>query len=117
MISYLFLADDSLLFCRASRADCEAILQILSTYEAASGQQVNRDKTKLFFSKSTPHSVSMELINLLGVPAIQEYENTWGSLLLLGDHERKVSSRSRKKFGLASKVGSRNSSPRPVEKC
>jgi hypothetical protein len=74
VISHLFFADDSLLFCRATRDDCEAILQILSIYEAASGQQVNRDKTKLFFSKSTPTSVTTELINLLGVPAIQEYE-------------------------------------------
>ena len=52
--------------------------RFLSIYEAASGQQVNRDKTKLFFSKFTPTPVTTDLINLLGVSAIQEYEKYLG---------------------------------------
>ena len=41
-ISHLFFADDSLLFCRASLADLQAIQDILSLYEQASGQKLNR---------------------------------------------------------------------------
>ena len=37
-INHLYFADDTLLFCRASRGDLEAILQVLQLYEQASGQ-------------------------------------------------------------------------------
>uniref|UniRef100_A0A2N9GJZ4 RNase H type-1 domain-containing protein n=1 Tax=Fagus sylvatica TaxID=28930 RepID=A0A2N9GJZ4_FAGSY len=46
-ITHLFFADDSLLFCRATRAECQNIQDILSLYEAASGQQLNREKTTM----------------------------------------------------------------------
>ena len=45
----LFFAYDNLLFCRATRSDCESILDILTTYEAASGQQINRAIFKQVF--------------------------------------------------------------------
>ena len=37
-LTYLFFANDSLLFCRASIQECQHILNILLTYEKASGQ-------------------------------------------------------------------------------
>ena len=37
-LTHLFFADDSLLFCRASIQECQHILDILLTYERASGQ-------------------------------------------------------------------------------
>ncbi len=53
-ITNLFFADDSLLFCRASLLECQKIQEILAIYEKASGQQLNRAKTTLFFSRNTP---------------------------------------------------------------
>ena len=52
-ISHLFFTDDSLLFCRATSQECTYILDILKQYEEASGQQINRGKTQLFFSPNT----------------------------------------------------------------
>ena len=52
-ISHLFFADDSLLFCRVNSQECTHILDILKQYEEASGQQINRGKTQLFFSPNT----------------------------------------------------------------
>lgn len=49
-VSHLFFADDFLIFCRALRGDGQKIQEILSIYEAASGQQVNRNKTTLFLA-------------------------------------------------------------------
>ena len=42
-VTYLFFADDSLLFCRAERKDCIKLVEILKLYEAASRQKVNAD--------------------------------------------------------------------------
>ena len=46
-ISHLFFANDSLLFCKASLTDLQAIQDILSLYEQASGQKLNREKTTI----------------------------------------------------------------------
>lgn len=53
--SYIFFANDSLIFCRASLVDCDAFQRILKVYEQGSGQQLNRAKTSLFFSSNTPN--------------------------------------------------------------
>ena len=53
-LTHLFFANDSLLFCRATIQECQKLLEILAAYERVSGQILNRDKTTLFFSKSTP---------------------------------------------------------------
>ena len=54
-ISHLFFADDSLIFCRATIADCRALTYLLSCYERVSGQKLNQEKTSLFFSTNTHH--------------------------------------------------------------
>ena len=35
-VSHLFFADDSLLFCKATREECNSVLRILDTYELSS---------------------------------------------------------------------------------
>ena len=52
-LTHLLFADDSLLFCRASGDECRKIIDILEKYEGESGQKVNKNKTTIFFSKST----------------------------------------------------------------
>ena len=53
-ISHVFFVDDSIIFCRASQDDSQALLNVLSVHERASGQKVNGAKTALFFSHNTP---------------------------------------------------------------
>ena len=60
-LMHLLFVDDSLVFCRSTEAKCHHLLHILSVYERASGQQVNRAKTNLFFSKSTPHEMQSRM--------------------------------------------------------
>ena len=52
-LTHLFFADDSLLFCKATAQDVTRIQDILNEYEHALGQQINKSKTTIFFSKST----------------------------------------------------------------
>jgi hypothetical protein len=87
-LTHLFFADDSLLFCRARREECEALLHILFQYEVVSGQQINRDKTTLFFSKSTPGPKQSEILQILGVPVVQEYEKYLGLPSFVGRSRR-----------------------------
>uniref|UniRef100_A0A2N9FN80 Protein kinase domain-containing protein n=1 Tax=Fagus sylvatica TaxID=28930 RepID=A0A2N9FN80_FAGSY len=83
-ITHLFFADDSLLFCRATTGDVNRIQGILTQYENASGQQINRQKTTIFFSKSTPHSAKSAIQNMLGVPVIKQYERYLGLPSFIG---------------------------------
>ena len=56
MTRHLFFADDSLLFIRANDEEVEKVLEILTIYEAASGQKLNMDKSKLCFSRNVEHA-------------------------------------------------------------
>ena len=68
-LTHLLFADDSLVFCRAKENECQKLLEILATYERASSQQINKEKTTLFFSKSTSQDVQeviKEALRVLG---------------------------------------------------
>ena len=66
-LTYLFFADDSLLFCRATLQECQKVLEILVAYEKVSGKRLNRDKTAFSFSKSTPRDQQSQIMAELGV--------------------------------------------------
>lgn len=53
MLSYLFFADDSLLFCLANFYEWVQVFKLLQVYEVASGQKLNVAKTSISFSKNT----------------------------------------------------------------
>ena len=63
-LTHLFFADDSLLFYRSIFEDCHNVLKILGDYESWSGQKINKDKTAIFFSKSTTDEAKLSIKNL-----------------------------------------------------
>uniref|UniRef100_A0A2N9I5D1 Reverse transcriptase domain-containing protein n=1 Tax=Fagus sylvatica TaxID=28930 RepID=A0A2N9I5D1_FAGSY len=83
-ITHLFFADDSLLFIKATTTACDQIQSILGQYERASGQQVNRDKTTIFFSRSIPIPNQNAIKDILNVPIIRQYEKYLGLPSLIG---------------------------------
>ena len=66
MVSHLFFADDSLLFCKATDRECRKLVEILELYEAVLGQKLNKDKSSVFFSHNTPQERRSEVIGILG---------------------------------------------------
>ena len=70
-LSHLFFADDSLIFCKATIEKCEALQKVLSIYEQASGQQLNRAKTSLFFSSNTAKEIQDEIKLRFGAQVIR----------------------------------------------
>lgn len=55
MLSNLFFADDSYIFCRENKIHANHVVSLLSTFEKASRQQVNISKSSVFFSKNMSH--------------------------------------------------------------
>ena len=70
--------------------DLQVIQHILYKYEQASGQQINRTKTTLFFNKAVVKEKKRKILNFLGVPEIKEYEKHIDFLAVVG-REKKAS--------------------------
>ena len=81
-LTHLFFAYDSLLFCRASLQECNHIQAILTDFEAASGQKLNRDKTTLFFSRLPPRVLKKTSLICLVSLRLSNMRSTWVFLLL-----------------------------------
>ena len=82
-ITHLFFADDSLLFCKANSQECQQLIEILSLYEAASGQKINADKSSVFFSANTMEEKKNEILEILGPMQDSRQRSIWASHLSL----------------------------------
>ena len=98
-ISHLFFADDSLIFCQATLEECATLQQILSVYESMSGQQLNRNKTALFFSRNTPRPIQEEIKRRFGAPVIRQHEKYLGLPSLVGRSKRNTFNDLKDKLG------------------
>ena len=87
-LTHLFFVDDSLLFCKSTPQECDKVLELLNTYSKYSGQQINKSKTTIFFSKSTTLERKQYIKNALGVPKIQSYEKYLGLPSLIGRRKK-----------------------------
>ncbi|KAL8143980.1 hypothetical protein V2J09_017012 [Rumex salicifolius] len=75
-ISHLLYTDDCIIFNRSDKAQAETIKNILATFEMASWQRVNMEKTKITFCKVTKDNVKAEIAQILGISqreGCQEY--------------------------------------------
>ena len=66
------------------REDCTSLKNILETYKHESGQQLNRDKTSLFFSNNIPHDIQDDIKFYFGAKVIKQHETYLGLSSLVG---------------------------------
>ena len=88
-LTHLFFADDSMLFCRARREDCNTLVEILDNYEKASGQVVNTDKSSIMFSSNTSNEDKLTTMNILNVHKHMIHDNYLGLPLLFGRNKKR----------------------------
>lgn len=69
-ISHLLFADDSLVFCRATKEECQTLMTLLKIYQDASGQQVNYSKSAITFAKGIPAVEQNALMQLTGISKV-----------------------------------------------
>ena len=70
--------------------ECDSLQRILQVYERASGQQLNRVKTSLFFSSYTNQSIQEEIKRRFGAQVIRQHEKYLGLPSLVGRKKRNI---------------------------
>jgi hypothetical protein len=66
-ITHLLFADDSVVFMEASEESMLALKNILSKYEASSGQRVNLQKSSIYFGRGRTEQQRGVLKNIIGI--------------------------------------------------
>ena len=83
-ITHLLFADDSLLFCKASKNEVQVINEVLMGYANASGQCMNMEKSLVFYSSNTPRQMKEWTKEILGVEEVECFEKYLGLPTLIG---------------------------------
>lgn len=87
-VSHLFFTDDSLLFGKAIREDGDAILIVLRMYELALEQQINMQKSIIYFSPNTL-DIKLDIQGLFEITGSSSCEKYFGMPILIGKNKLK----------------------------
>ena len=87
-MKHAYNKNDCLLFCRATGEECRNIIDILETYKGELGQKVNKNKTVIFFSKSTDEATKQEIKAALGLQEIVHFVQYLGLPSLVGRRKK-----------------------------
>lgn len=66
-VHHLLFADDSLLLLKADEAQARAMVKILKTYEEASGQMINFNKSAITFGKKVAEPMILKIKEITGI--------------------------------------------------
>ena len=83
-ISHLLFADDSLVFSRASIADCRNLKMILECYSIAPGQIFNFEKSSLFLNGNVQQDQAAAIGNIFQLNIVSRHEKYLGLPSMIG---------------------------------
>lgn len=79
-----------MLFCKASASEWQQIQHILATYEAASGQCINKQKTSILFNTNTRENIKNQIKKATRVTICQNLDTYLGLPLVVGQSKYKT---------------------------
>jgi hypothetical protein len=75
---------------KASASHAECLQHILSLYEDASGQMVNKEKTSIMFSPNTSKHVRHQVLTALGVEHTAKNKKYLGLPIYIGKYKQRM---------------------------
>jgi hypothetical protein len=69
-VTHLLFADDCFLFFKACDRQAQTMKNILSLYEAASGQSISLPKSEIYYSRNVSHALKQSITAIMGVQAV-----------------------------------------------
>ena len=90
-ISHMFFADDSYLFCKATEGSANSVVELLSHFQLASGQQVNFNKSSVFFSSNTGPAMRTNICSILKIGEAGNRSTYLGLPNILGEEQERNS--------------------------
>lgn len=66
-VNHLLFADDTMLFARTDERSCSTLYRIITDYEEASGQLINKEKSSITFSPKTSQEIRNRVKTQLGI--------------------------------------------------
>uniref|UniRef100_A0A803PUY2 Reverse transcriptase n=1 Tax=Cannabis sativa TaxID=3483 RepID=A0A803PUY2_CANSA len=84
MVSHIFFADDSYIFCKANEREATNVLTLLNVFEQASGQKINFDKSSIFFSPNTDVHTHDAICGDLGIHEADDHRTYLGLPNIIG---------------------------------
>ena len=103
-ISHFLFADDSLVFTRATVADCKHLKGLFDTYAKASGQIFNFEKSSMFFSGEISEGQISAIKSIFKLKVVPKYERYLGLPFMIG--QKKISFFKDVKLKVLSKISS-----------
>lgn len=90
MVTHLFFANDSLLFCKASTRESQNLMVTLDLYEAASGQKINVNNCSIFFSNNTSPELKAEILEVMSPMQDSKHNKYLGLPSIIGKSKKEV---------------------------
>ncbi|CAN1135617.1 Putative ribonuclease H protein At1g65750 [Linum perenne] len=87
-LTHMFFADDLVLFGYATVQHAARINEVLNNFCSLSGQEINRDKSRIFFSKNVKRDRSGEVCEVLGMQPTQNLGRYLGVPLIHGRNSK-----------------------------